>query len=482
MEFISDSDSLEDELINSENIKIYQPKELNDLLLNKTINIAMEFKKVSVMGDITNFKKWKRSGCSFDITMNDNKMNCKVWERDGIYSNDVKKYDNTKCIITGFLDATYFYGHKFIINVISISLMNNDTKLKELKSICEKNGYFKNKKKIFWDDVTKIGIISKKNTQGYDDFCNQFKVPIDINLQEITLEGLKTCKECTESIRKLQFVDLIIIIRGGGDTGEISNSFDNIDLFDVIKKSNVPIITAIGHEQDKDDKLLITNVSDIDFATPTTCAKDLNKKLYYPLILKIENLINYNEKTFNKLFETLNFKLYQGLGCFLKSFLKDKFGGKIIEVNNTDTHIIIKKDGKYYNNNLNFDEEIKFTDKDIHIKDYILDGLEEADIDKINKNFKKINTNEHKLKDNIQDNITNIKKNEKIEIKFLEIHANKTKLYYLKQLSKTNNLNNLLKIRELLLWYKEQIDNSINGEDIDEIKDIYDFIKIQNMF
>ena len=144
MEFISDSDSLEDELINSENIKIYQPKELNDLLLNKTINIAMEFKKVSVMGDITNFKKWKRSGCSFDITMNDNKMNCKVWERDGIYSNDVKKYDNTKCIITGFLDATYFYGHKFIINVISISLMNNDTKLKELKSICEKNGYFKN--------------------------------------------------------------------------------------------------------------------------------------------------------------------------------------------------------------------------------------------------------------------------------------------------------------------------------------------------
>ena len=36
-----------------------------------------------------------------------------------------------------------------------------------------------------------------------------------------------------------------------------------------MKKSNVPIITAIGHEQDKGDKLLITNVSDIDFPTPT---------------------------------------------------------------------------------------------------------------------------------------------------------------------------------------------------------------------
>ena len=55
-----------------------------------------------------------------------------------------------------------------------------------------------------------------------------------------------------------------MIIRGGGDTSGISNSFDTIELFDAIYSSKIPIITAIGHEADTGDKLLITNVSDYD--------------------------------------------------------------------------------------------------------------------------------------------------------------------------------------------------------------------------
>jgi len=59
----------------------------------------------------------------------------------------------------------------------------------------------------------------------------------------------------------------------------------------------------------------------------------------------------------------------------------------------------------------------------------------------------------------------------------LETHANKINNYYLKQTSKTISLNNLVKIREMLLWYNEQIEESMNGKDIDEIKDIYNYYK-----
>lgn len=473
-----DIDSDNDNEINSgNNNKIYEPKELNNLLLGETRQIADNYSELRVKGYITNFKKWKKCGCSFDINMDDSKINCKVWEWDGLQPKNVEEYVNTQCIITGYLIADYFYGHKFYINVNSITLINNDTKVKELKSICQNKGYFENKKKIEWNNIKKIGIISKKNTQGYDDFYSQFKVPLDITLVPISLEGVKTSRECGEAIQKLQYTDLIIIIRGGGDTGEISNSFDVIELFDIIKKSNVPIATAIGHEQDKGDKLLITNVADIDFTTPTACAKDLNNKFYRPLIHKLDDLLNSNEELFDDLLEKNNAKLYKDLKCYLEYFIKNKFGGRIIKVDNDETNIIIEKNGKYYENNLNFDNELKFKKQDISLIDDIVNALEEEDITIIKKNFNKLNTNKDKLSTNIQDTIKIIEKNEKIEDKFLDTNASKITQYYLKQNFKANNLNNLIKIRKLLLWYKEQIEESMYGKDIDEIKDIYNFIK-----
>ena len=59
--------------------------------------------------------------------------------------------------------------------------MNNDTKLEKLKELCSQKGYFINKKSIDYSKIIKITIISKFKTQGFDDFVNQFKVPIKIS-------------------------------------------------------------------------------------------------------------------------------------------------------------------------------------------------------------------------------------------------------------------------------------------------------------
>ena len=109
--------------------------------------------------------------------------------------------------------------------------------------------------------------------------------------------------------------------------------------------------------------------------------------------------------------------------------------------------------------------------------DDIENALDEDDIATIKENFNKLNTKKDKLSSDILDNIKIIEKNEKIEVKFSDTNASKITQYYLKQIPKTTNLNNLIKIRKLLLWYTEQIEESMNGKDIDEIKDIYNFIK-----
>lgn len=465
-----------------EDEKIFEPGELNYVLLDKTMKLVEDEYSfpIQIIGDLIHYKKWKRSGCSFKISLDNESIECKAWDKNGIKPNQVEQYVNTQCIVQGMLEAEYFCGHRFVLNVSSIRMVSNDTKLKELKTQCQEKGYFENKKIIEWKNIQTIGIISKKNTQGYDDFCNQFKVPIQIRLEEITLEGPKTLSDCIKSIQNLQQCDLIIIVRGGGDTSEISNSFDHLELFEAIQKSKVPIVTAIGHEQDKGDKLLITAVSDCDFATPTTLAKVLNQTLYEPILYKINSFFNFNQDLFSTTFETEMKKLYKGLECFLLAFLKNKFGGMIVSVDEKDTHIIIEKNDIYYRNEINFDSTLEFTSQDIDLKNRILEAFEEENIETISKYYNKLKRKEDDLCVNILEQIKTIKNMKKLKVKFEETVANKNKSYYLKKISKKLTLQNAIKMKQLLLWYKERVEESMNGMDIENVNEIYTFFGKKN--
>lgn len=74
---------------------------------------------------------------------------------------------------------------------------------------------------------------NKKDTQGYTDFLKQLYIPVDITNYEIPLEGPNTSSSIIECLKNydLKSFQLIIILRGGGNTTEISNSFNKIELF-----------------------------------------------------------------------------------------------------------------------------------------------------------------------------------------------------------------------------------------------------------
>lgn len=473
----------------SNEVHVYEPEDLNKLLLKQTKQITNNYRNIKLIGDITRFTHWKNAGCGIDVSMNGEKIKCKVWARKSIEPAFVQQHLNTRCIITGSVEAEYFNGHQFYLEVDSIlhgaaaavvapaltTKIKDDTKLNKLKSMCENKGYFENKKQVDWKKIERIGIISKQNTQGYDDFCNQLTIPLDTTLETISLEGDKTNAECMEAIENLQDTDVIIIIRGGGDTGEISNSFDVIDLFETMKKSGVPIITAIGHEQDKGDKLLITNVSDIDFPTPTACAKGFNDNVHRLLSKAIDVRLNSNTDSIYKILEKQNTKLHKQLKIDLEQFIKNKFGGPITKVDNDDRCVIIEKNGEYYGINLTFDNKLEFNKADMSLKDKIMSALDDEDIATIKKSFNKLNTNDDKISTDIQDNIKSIEKNKLSEDKISEVKATKISQYFLKPVPYTNNFDNLMKIRKMLLWYQEQIQKSEYGDAID--KEIYHFIR-----
>lgn len=98
MEFsrVTDVDT-NNEINSGNNNKIYEPKELIDLLLKKTQQIANNYEEISLIGDIINFKIWKRAGCSIDLTMNVHKMSCRVWKSDGLQPINVEEHINSRC-------------------------------------------------------------------------------------------------------------------------------------------------------------------------------------------------------------------------------------------------------------------------------------------------------------------------------------------------------------------------------------------------
>ena len=460
--------------------KLYEPCHLNSLLLADMKRASNQFETVYITGDINSFYKFKISGCSFKVSLNNESFRCKVWWETSVFTPDkVENFVNTRCIVGGIIKAENFQSrHGFYLEVKSIDILHNDTKLEKLKEICNQKGYFIGKKTIDYDKITKISIISKLNTQGYDDFVNQFKVPINIELKQITLEGERTSQECIKAIDNSQESGLIAIVRGGGDTSEISNSFDTEELFKAIKDSKVPVVTAIGHEQDKDDKLLITCVSDLNSHTPTALAKFLNSKLYEHLLNKIDIEIEKNEQQFRTNINVQINNEFKILEKYTDVLINKKFGGPIVEISNENTKIVIKMGEKYYIHTISLNNEIQISNSDLKIKEQLLTSVKEKNIKLFEKSLKKFNRIDEEVEEYVRNSIDKLHKLNRIDDEFSESIGDKN-LLYCTLLKPVRKLTKFVQNRQILLYYKNVIFNSLNGDDVPDINQIYKHIYTQ---
>jgi len=415
--------------------KIYKIQELNTFLLNKTTEFAKSLSSISIVGDLIVGKIYKNnSGISFSIIDGINKFQCKMWARQGDI-HQIEKLDNKNCIVTGYIKADYFYSHNFHLIVQKVETTENISKISLLKEKCIKNGYFDNKKIIDWNNIHKIGLISKKNTQGYNDFMTQNKIPIDIELCEIPLEGENTYKQCIISIEKLQTCDVIIIVRGGGSTCDISKSFDIFDLFKAIRESKIPIITAIGHEADKGDKLLITQISDLDYSTPSTAIYEINRIVLDNVIEKI----NEDYKIYNNHCNHLKTILYKKLKVLINETIDKKYDIPIINIENNVEKIAIKRNDKFYMIDLCLDNEIQYESNIFEIKTIINNSIND-------KNFEILKPKLFQLKNKVINGSINF-----IIDTITEQKAAGIKVLTNNKILLTSNDNN--KVKNLLLEY-----------------------------
>ena len=360
-------------------------KALKLLLFQEQSLISDNYKNLELTGDVKITKEWIHKnntnfGIFFDLIEREDSIRCVLWTPDKNCFEHIKETMNQKsCIVRANLTVDKIFQN-FQLTAKSIELNQKQSKMEQMKKECIKLKLFENKKCINWKNVEKLVIISKKNTQGYCDFIQQLQIPIDVVLLEIPLEGPDTAQEIIKHVKYCNAqknCNVISIIRGGGNTTDISNSFDNLELFKELKKSKIPIVSAIGHANDTDENLFITQISDIDYATPTTFAKSINSEIFEILQDALQKKIRSIHQRYLTLITNEQFKIFLQLQKELKI---SKY--HIIDLSHLSENedIIFFYKGKYYQQNIDMSKQIQMDKNSLQNRLKILSFLEEKNI------------------------------------------------------------------------------------------------------
>ncbi len=134
-----------------------------------------------------------------------------------------------------------------------------------------------------------IAVISSQTAAGYGDFCNQlsdnpygFQFQTQLfpaimqgeGVEQSIIDALERIYDRQLSTINCQF-DCVVIIRGGGSTGDLSG-FDTLALAENVANFPLPIVTGIGHERDES---ILDMISHTRVKTPTAAAAFLIEHL-----------------------------------------------------------------------------------------------------------------------------------------------------------------------------------------------------------
>ena len=150
--------------------------------------------------------------------------------------------------------------------------------LEKLKQQLLKEGLFApEKKKPIPFLPKKIGLICGRASAAMKDVMENTMLRwpgIKFDVHEVAVQGVKSSSEVRAALAQLNAeneVEVIIITRGGGSFEDLLPFSDEM-LLRAVAASNIPVISAIGHEQDNP---LLDYVADLRASTPTDAASKL---------------------------------------------------------------------------------------------------------------------------------------------------------------------------------------------------------------
>ena len=180
------------------------------------------------------------------------------------------------------------YGFSWIVTDIDPTYTLGDMarRRQEIIRQLKKEGVFDLQRELHISPFAKrIAVISASNAAGYGDFCrqledNEYGFRFSVQLFSATMQGelvessvisalneiYRQCQQLTAQGQ--QPYDVVVIIRGGGATADLSG-FDTLALAENVAQFPLPIIPGIGHDRDES---ILDMVANTHVKTPTAAA------------------------------------------------------------------------------------------------------------------------------------------------------------------------------------------------------------------
>lgn len=121
----------------------------------------------------------------------------------------------------------------------------------------------------------RVGLISGRASAAMHDVLVNARArwpAVEFDVREVAVQGVAAVTEVVAALTDLQRidgVDVIVIARGGGSVEDLL-PFSNEALVRAVAASRIPVVSAIGHEQDVP---LVDLAADIRASTPTDAAR-----------------------------------------------------------------------------------------------------------------------------------------------------------------------------------------------------------------
>lgn len=175
------------------------------------------------------------------------------------------------------------YGFSWIVTDIDPTFTLGDMAKKRqeiIRQLKEEGVYDLQKELEIPMFAQRIAVISSENAAGYGDFCNQlehndYEFKFYVRLFPAIMQGEQVEQSIISALNEINELaddfDVVVIIRGGGATADLSG-FDTLNLAENVANFPLPIITGIGHERDES---VLDMISHTRVKTPTAAASFL---------------------------------------------------------------------------------------------------------------------------------------------------------------------------------------------------------------
>ncbi len=290
--------------------QVYSVSEINAII---RANLEYTFFDISVRGEISNFLRYSSGHLYFDIKDEGGKLRC-VMFRSYAAKLGFEPTDGEKVIVRGTISLYEKRGDLQLLvkELKKDGLGELQIKFEKLKRKLEKEGLFDKKfKKPLPFLPKRIGVVTSPLGAAIMDILRIIRrryKGLYILIYPAKVQGEGAAESIVEGIKELNRVgnlDAIIIGRGGGSIEDLW-AFNEEIVARAIFESEIPIISAVGHEI---DFTISDFVADLRASTPSAAAelvvqrKDIIEEKVDSSVKKIGNIIKYKIESYKN---TLN--------------------------------------------------------------------------------------------------------------------------------------------------------------------------------